>query len=311
MRNHRTIRALLIAVSLVVIVASGAWADDPPAKPSPDAAAPAEPKEKPAPTDADIRNVTRDLAAEAARELKGVGAFPRKESDYAQVTNTRLPSQAVVDALGRRLDRNPAVDAYVKWQLLSYQPVYSEAGEKGYESIVRGLPSLLPRPAIKSNAKRAFDLAAQGPQPKLVEQLKKAIDEYELLVQQVNTTNGPAVAYRDKVIMELPETDGMRLVTRFQDVQHRYRAGDHSYTDALNRLISEARFNMRNEVIPARVRAALIKDVEKFAESDNGMIDKIVLKADGKVNIEMFGKPMRGKQRDDLIAYLKGEEPKP
>ena len=100
-----------------------------------------------------------DLAAERLRHEAKSGwsdeaGHARTSSDFTDRCEINLSSDAVIDALGRRLDDNAAIDGYVKWQLLSCIDDLSAASPKQIGRMVRAMPAVLGQPQ--------FDIRSAG-----------------------------------------------------------------------------------------------------------------------------------------------------
>jgi len=89
------------------------------------------------------------LRREAKESWREAGAWPRSASDFAIEKNWRLPAGEVEQALSRKLDRNPAVDAYIKWQLLSFGSDLGSLDLRALNRVVEGAPEPLGQPVIR------------------------------------------------------------------------------------------------------------------------------------------------------------------
>src|ERR1051325_8086704 len=61
-----------------------------------------------------------ELRKEAEVAWKDRTAWPRSTSDFAHAMGWSVPRAQVVAALGRELGLEAPIEAYVKWQLLSF-----------------------------------------------------------------------------------------------------------------------------------------------------------------------------------------------
>lgn len=125
-------RNLTGAVILVALLAAGAARADDPAVAPP----------KPAP----LSVVLSELRKEAMTAWHRDHDWPRTESNFAAQRNWSLANQQVLTALTRKLDANPAVDAYIKWQLLSFAPDIAGAPTDQINRIVAQLPQPIDQP---------------------------------------------------------------------------------------------------------------------------------------------------------------------
>ena len=118
------------------------------------AQAPAPPA--PEPRAVSIASVLSALRQEA-RSWPRDRTFPRDTADFAQTQGVELPDEEVIRMLGRTLHREPAVDAYMKWQLMSFGPDLSGLSASDYRQIIEHLPKLerMPGPADDTNTRVA------------------------------------------------------------------------------------------------------------------------------------------------------------
>lgn len=99
-----------------------------------------------APPRGTVARAVSELSAEAARSWDDRGDWPTLESDFARRAEYSLTGFEVLAALGRRLHEHPAMDAYIKWQLLSLTPDLEGARTHHYQNILHGLPAMVPAP---------------------------------------------------------------------------------------------------------------------------------------------------------------------
>ncbi len=99
-----------------------------------------------------ISKVTRDIANEARRDWKKERAF-RRYADYSSRVQFGLSNRQIIAALLKKQDNHPAVDAYIRWQLLSFAPDFSALREFEYKRLVATMPDLthLPPPPKPGN----------------------------------------------------------------------------------------------------------------------------------------------------------------
>lgn len=93
-----------------------------------------------------ISKVTREIADEARRDWKRDRAL-RRYADYSSRVQFGLTNRQLIAALLKRQDNHPTVDAYVRWQLLSFEPDLSEARDIELRRMVAMMPELTHLPA--------------------------------------------------------------------------------------------------------------------------------------------------------------------
>src|ERR1051326_7177715 len=88
------------------------------------------------------------LKKEGKEARRKDGPWPRMESNFAQEKGWSLPVPEIAKALTRKLDPEPTVDAYIKWQLLSFVDDFTPAGNAVLGRVVDSAPRPSPQPGI-------------------------------------------------------------------------------------------------------------------------------------------------------------------
>ena len=155
----------------------------------------------------------------------------RGESDYFTTDGKELAEAVtpaiVVEALGAQLAPAPAVDAYLKWQLLSAVPGKFEgelepAAVRAYENA----PRPLPKPGIDPQERRALRQAElnglrEG-------QVDDADARFKAFSDRQTQGNDQILAYRTELYGKLP-VSGPSLAAAMNDVVQRVEAGINSH----------------------------------------------------------------------------------
>jgi hypothetical protein len=114
--------------------------------------------------------VLSDLRREAQVAIFKKGYWLRDESDYAQDKNVTINNPEIVKALGRRLNQNPAIDGYCRWQLLSFGPQFkvadvdAETEAAMWKRLVAVMPRFVypPEPVIPNKPKQSVSVSFSG-----------------------------------------------------------------------------------------------------------------------------------------------------
>lgn len=106
-----------------------------------------------------ISKVTNDISKEARLGWAAEQDWPHEEADHSSREEIALLNRQIIQSLMKRQDNHPAVDGYVRWQLLSYAPDLSEAKPQEIRSMIANLPPLtrLPVPPQPRNILRGGD----------------------------------------------------------------------------------------------------------------------------------------------------------
>lgn len=86
------------------------------------------------------------VLTEEARAALDTGEFPRREADFAASFEGTLDAVVLARRLPRAVDRDPVIDAYVRWQLTSFRPDFNVLSEREFERLLASLPALPEHP---------------------------------------------------------------------------------------------------------------------------------------------------------------------
>lgn len=226
-----------------------------------------------------ISVVISKLRKEALDAWRQDKQWPRRSADFAAAMNWTVPEDQIVGALGRRLDRNPTIDAYLKWQLLSFGPNLSQLSPDEFSRIFNAAPEPLdaPRPQVQRKGPQGgaammffgrqvgyvADLdpvvgngvVAYNPRMGVASEgvgfgadakveLLRAVDRANRQLSDartlIKTANQPVLAYREALIERVPADPGLRLAVLMKDARDRIAAGDDSAGAASQRLMQGA-----------------------------------------------------------------------
>jgi hypothetical protein len=115
------------------------------------------------PAVANIAHILRQLAEEADKS-RTEGGLVRNSADFAQRLKDVEPpsSKQVADKITRRLDNDAFVDAYIRWQLTSFDPPFEveRLADREFDRLLESLPPLLPNPRADQSLLEALQKAS-------------------------------------------------------------------------------------------------------------------------------------------------------
>lgn len=227
MNPNRLILALAaIAVLAVPAIAADDAAKTPATKPARAAASKSHaPVKIPNSVLADVQVIRREFETGKLRAA----------SDYfVQKPNTELTAEIAMMLIGKRQGSSNAMDAYIKWQLLS------SLGDQVPEQYVHDVaaayasaPALDLRPGMAAESRKELDQLLRH--TKQTEDVTKHLDEE---TRRVEALNAPAIGYRDDLLAKLPATFEV-VRTGFQDMYQRAESGFPA--DNTDKVLSKAR----------------------------------------------------------------------
>jgi hypothetical protein len=316
------IAVVLVSTGLLAVTGGAGAADGPQNGPAPVApvapVAPTAPASAPtAPKQTTLAVAITKLRSEALESWGRGKGWPRDKSDFAASMNWTIPADGIITALGRPLDRNPAIDAYIKWQLLSFGPDLSNLSSENFARIFTAAPHPLDAPVPRTE-KRGSDQGAMmffGRQTAYLADLDPVVgkgvvayrprmgvvgqgvgvgnvDERVDLLQTVEranrsliesrklvqSANASVLAYRAALIERAPDDDAaMKMGVLLKDVRDRVAAGDDSFADAMRRLMDEAPGLTRSPDMTDEARARLTEWATALAKMKTTVVTRVGL----------------------------------
>ncbi len=151
--------------------------------------------------------------ADEARLIKNDEHLPRHDADFAQGFEQSLPPELVGSRLVRRVDRDPFVDAYVRWQLTSFDPALPQMADQAFQRFLRDLPPMIESPRAREALIGEIYTAIRSGKLSQTEQLSlgRRLDALAKQTRQARTMNRPTVSLYDWVASQLPPT-GARVL---------------------------------------------------------------------------------------------------
>ncbi|HEV7298750.1 MAG TPA: hypothetical protein VGN72_05240 [Tepidisphaeraceae bacterium] len=230
MRQKRPSAAVLLAVvlswPLMAHAADDATApktEPPAATAKPPKAPPVKPK-KPAadPADALITDAVAKLSAEYDMARKG-GSL-RTDADFFEgQPPAALTPEKVLGAIAKPVAKDPAQDAYVRWQLLSAIPgtIDDEKLAEKVLAIYRGAPRPMTRIATEFNNRKVVNRMVQD--RSLPDAVAKA--QFDDAIVKWTAYNVPIYAFRDALLLKAAPSSDL-IIAGLADAADRYRAAD-------------------------------------------------------------------------------------
>lgn len=177
-----------------------------------------------------LKDAVTELKAEAKQSLKD-GTWLRTKSDYGTKNKiSSLKPDQVINELGKRQDRNPSIDAYVKWQLMSYLRfgTLKKASSSKMKNIVSRAPVYIPYPKVPTQLSHHWDKidGKTNPNKAHIKAAHQAWDVYKMKIKNpLHTKNMPIIEYRKKLRSAIPMSTFWRPYFRLLDLEAMLAAG--------------------------------------------------------------------------------------
>jgi hypothetical protein len=152
------------------------------------------------------------LKQEAAR-VKSEGKLPVAGSDYASRCPEEIAESDIVEALMRRTSGDPFTDAYIRWQLTSFNPKLPDLDDRLFFRLMGNAPALLANPAADEDTLRVLERAedAAGLSPTDATRLRETWTAVQRNAQLAQAMNKPALEWRGWIEEQLAESGPRRI----------------------------------------------------------------------------------------------------
>ncbi|MFA7238060.1 MAG: hypothetical protein WC058_14450 [Phycisphaeraceae bacterium] len=294
---------MVLAVWMVLVLVGGAIAADKRA-----AAQPAGNAEKG--KNVSLRQVVQDLSKEAEEAIKENKPLPRTVCDYAKTKgDVILRERDLMLGLTKSQDRNPLVDSYIKWQLLSFQPDFAKMKPADLVRIMDAIPA--PEPLGQMDPRDVAMLKAGKGGKGGRAQLQKIIDQFQEHQKQVAVLNKPNQAYA-KVVFDATTSDkGLNLIAKVRHLEMAIDGGNESIVNGQIKAITAELLSLRTDKsLSPPMRGELVRRIKQIAGHSREIVVNATLKASDDEPVSFNEKTIKlgDKQIEEMVAYLEDRE---
>ena len=189
------------------------------------------------------------ILIDEAKQAKHDQQLPRATADFAGGFGREIPPEMLARRMARRAHADGFVDAYVRWQLTSFDPPLPDLDERALERFLGQLPPLLHNPHAEETLIESLGSAAREGQlsPRARADVRRGLDDLAKRAGLVQALNRPALELRDWIDKKLPESGPPRLMAALErcgalveagweaspaklEVEQRFRAGGRDLT---------------------------------------------------------------------------------
>lgn len=209
MRNAAAVSFLVL--SIVATMTAAAWAqEDRPASTQPQRAAEDDEPRTPAAAYGKLLTMLTEEGERAAEEL----TLPRAHASVAAEFPYELPMARVGRAVIERQHRNDLVDAYIRWQLTSFDPPLPELPTRRFERVLADLPALAVNPRADEDLIRLLNRALQAGELSASDQqqINERIERMNELQSQRRELNRPALELREWLAEQHADSIALRIM---------------------------------------------------------------------------------------------------
>lgn len=279
------------------------------------------------------------IKAEARTSWRDNQNWPRSRPNFAQDKEWRVDQDELIRGFTRRLNSNPAIDGYIKWQLLSFQPDFERVEPSVMNRIVANMPRVLDaaKPeAKKTNRSGGMAFSFFGRQTAYVKDLDPVVaggvvaykpkigvtssgsgvaaegyvELHKTMVQAnqklkaannaIQKANRPVITYRDAVLKRLSKNNAELMGMYIKEVRSRLMAGQESYKEAFAKLMQVGKKINTDPTVTAGTRSILAQWVAQMPKFRKTVVTGLDVKHERLIeNFEVYELPI-----EDLKVLL-------
>jgi hypothetical protein len=241
------------------------------------------------------------LVAEAASVEKNCNVL-RDEPDFASRFDGAIDPDRLVETLTHRSHPDPFVDAYVRWQLTSFDPDLPELDDRAFLELMRHAPTMIENPradpetvAVFRRVGRAGPLSARDR-----ERLRELTRRLEGRAAEAEILNRPAVGFRRWVGAKLGDRGPRPRQWRLERCAATVAAGwpAASIKSAITRDLGTSASDQSLSGPERRTVAAL---AQRLSGLERRFVDQVTCLADGSVRVTFS---TTGVDEDDVARWI-------
>lgn len=153
------------------------------------------------------------LLIDEAREIQRDQRLPKTTPDFVSRFDREIPSDEMVKAIITPCHKDRFIDAYVRWQLTSFNPDLPPLSDQQMLGMMAGAPPMLDNPRASADMISLFEKSEQVKKPLANEsqRLRDAVNDLDYRSKSAEEMNVPADGWRDWIAGKLSAKGPRRL----------------------------------------------------------------------------------------------------
>ena len=235
-----------------------------------------------------LRDAVRTLTIEA-EAARAAGTFEHDQPNFAERADFTPAGEPLLRVIFARTHRDPFVDAYVRWQLLSFEPEWPAFTDAAFMRMLGQMPAFVENPKADQRAINMFEqAAAAGPlRERDRDRLQQLLDELDQQQTLAKAFNRPAEEFRDWVMRNVGEVGIEPRLLLLEQVSAHIMAG-WPVGDAKGRVSRNFSASVDEEALTARHRAFLVQQAATLIGPGRNYINEITFLANGTVRSSIW-----------------------
>lgn len=175
-----------------------------------------------------IEQAIRQLTAEAEQALREARIDALSRPDFhSRFQGGSILESDLIAALTTIQHRQSFIDAYIRWQLTSFDPAWPDLDDRAFARFMDSTPRLLDNPRADPNVLDVLRRAESGGPlaPQFIAQLRADLAALEERTRRIEAMNRPAIEFRAWVAKKLGDTGPRPRQWMIEELAARIAAG--------------------------------------------------------------------------------------
>ncbi len=224
--------------------------------------------------------------AVAAREA---GAISEEADIASRIESGDFDDVEILRAIVRRQHRDPFVDAYIRWQLTSFDVELPAMSDRDFITLMDNTPAFVENPAADPRVVSFFEQAerAGALAPDRIEFIRRAQAEMESRQQVAEMQNLPAVRFRQWVEDQLGETGVRPRQWMMEELAAMITAG-WPVSDLKSAMSRDFSASVADETFTTAQRAMLVNQLRTVIGPGRRWVKELTYLASGEVKVAVW-----------------------
>ena len=254
-----------------------------------------------------------DLLIEEGEQARKDHRLAHDQADFASRFKDEIPADAVLKALTRRVHRTIFTDAYVRWQLTSFNPPLPALDDRQFLKLMADAPGLMGNPCADDKTVAAFEFAESAAEIKErdLEKMRTTWSELAHQREVIETLNGPALAWRAWIDNQLPPRGPRKVQWLIERVATTVSAGWDA-RDAkgdLTRMTRDLGKSVGELALTPPQTQMVCEQIQRMKDLQRRMIEDVAFLANGRVDVSFFNLYVSDNDIERWIEALGGTPP--
>lgn len=221
-----------------------------------------------------------DQLTTEARAAKREGRLTRTEADFAESFDHETDPHELGRQIMRRQDRDPFIDAYIRWQLTSFEIILPEVADRRFEKFLGELPDFAENPradeVVLALIQRWRETLEQREGAQLTEDEAAGVNRELNTLSEAHTRasrfSDPARKLRDWMIEKLEENGGLRVHQARLELCNSLIEAGWPVSDVKRQILDGLEASHRDASLTAEHRRTLARQMAQLANARRAIL---------------------------------------